>query len=231
MSASVGSFRQAGGLWPAEGEPKRRPGLRAANFVFRGSGLAGARRDAEAPPARVFRGDIRMAREILEFCGKARSSDVGKPERHPLAFQWRSAEHLSASPPPMVGFSTLEIGMPMSCASSTPRPARRGVGDDPAVARMKQAFRAAASTFLESDRMVANRTAQLAEMLAKDGKPEAAADLVEGLSSAVSAERGRYDELCQFYFTLRHNGAEREAARAELRARYGSPAKSDRNAQ
>jgi len=96
--------------------------------------------------------------------------------------------------------------------------------DVPGVARIQQAFRAGASKFLESDRMVANRTAQLAEMLAKDGKPEAAVDLIEGLSSVVNAERGKetYGELCQFYFTLRHSGADREAALAELRRRYGA---------
>ncbi len=102
---------------------------------------------------------------------------------------------------------------------------------DPAVARINQAFRAGASKFLESDRMVANRTAQLAQMLAEDGKPEAAADLIEGLSSAVNAERGKetYGELCQFYFAVRHNGADREAALAQLRRRYGASTPNNRN--
>jgi len=96
--------------------------------------------------------------------------------------------------------------------------------NDSAVARVRKAFEAAASKFLESDRMVANRTAQLAEMLAKDGKPEAATDLIEGLSSVVDAERGKetYGELCQFYFTLRHDGADRDVALAHLRARYAT---------
>ena len=103
--------------------------------------------------------------------------------------------------------------------------------EDPVVARVKKAFEAAASKFLESDRMVANRTAQLAEMLAQEGRPETAAALIEGLSSVVNAERGKetYGELCQFYFTLRHSGANRDAALAELRARYGSSTTNDQN--
>ena len=66
---------------------------------------------------------------------------------------------------------------------------------------------------------MANRTAQLAEMLAEDGKPEIAAALIEGLSSVVNAERGKetYGELCQFYFILRRNGADHGTALTELR--------------
>jgi hypothetical protein len=96
--------------------------------------------------------------------------------------------------------------------------------DDPTVGRIKQAFHATATRFLESDRMVANRTAQLAEMLAEDGKPEEPAALIEGLASVVDPTRGKetYGELCQFYFTLRHGGADRDAALGQLRARYGS---------
>ena len=73
--------------------------------------------------------------------------------------------------------------------------------------------------------MVANRTAQLAEMLAEDSKPEQPAALIEGLASVVDPKRGKetYGELCQFYFTLRHGGADREAALSQLSARYGSP--------
>ena len=101
--------------------------------------------------------------------------------------------------------------------------------DDPTVARIRQAFRAAATRFLESDRMVANRSAQLAEMLAEDGKPEEPAALVEGLASVVDPKRGKetYGELCQFYFTLRHGGADRDAALMRLNARYGSLGGSD----
>jgi len=101
---------------------------------------------------------------------------------------------------------------------------RRLAPDDPSVARLRKAFGGAESKYLESDRMIANRTAQLADMLAKDGNPEAAADIVEGLSTVIGVGRGKetYGELCQFYFTLRHNGADREAVLAELQARYGA---------
>ena len=94
--------------------------------------------------------------------------------------------------------------------------------------RARRAFQTAATRFLESDRMVANRTAQLAEMLAEDGKPEEPAALIEGLASVVDPKHGKetYGELCQFYFTLRHGGADRDAALMQLSARYGSPGRS-----
>jgi len=98
--------------------------------------------------------------------------------------------------------------------------------DDPSVGRIRKAFKEAAPKFLESERMVANRTAQLAEMLSKDGKPESTVDIIEGLSSVVGAEKGKetFGELCQFYFILRHNGADRAAVLTDLRKRYGPPA-------
>jgi hypothetical protein len=101
---------------------------------------------------------------------------------------------------------------------------------DAAVLRIRKAFEAAAPKFLESDRMVANRTAQLLEMLAKDGKPESAAGLIEELSSVVDRDRPKetYGELCQYYYILRHTGVEADAATAQLRARCGSPPASAR---
>lgn len=96
--------------------------------------------------------------------------------------------------------------------------------DDVEVMRLRKAFEGAEEKYLDSMRMIANRTAQLADMLAKDGKPEAAADIVEGLSTVIGVGRGKetYGELCQFYFTLRHNGADRQSALADLQLRYGA---------
>ena len=100
--------------------------------------------------------------------------------------------------------------------------------DDPAVLRIRKAFEAAAPKFLESDRMVANRTAQLQEMLAKDGEPESAVALIEELSTVVNPTRPKetYGELCQYYYILRHTGSDRETALAQLQERYGVIAKS-----
>lgn len=102
--------------------------------------------------------------------------------------------------------------------------------DDPAVLRIKRAFEAAAPKFLESDRMVANRTAQLLEMLAKDGNPESAAALIEELSSVINPDRPKetYGELCQYYYILRHTGVDRDKALEQLRARYGNAPESAR---
>ena len=54
------------------------------------------------------------------------------------------------------------------------------------------------------------------------------AALIEGLASVVDPKHGKetYGELCQFYFTLRHGGADRDAALMQLSARYGSPGRS-----
>ncbi len=93
---------------------------------------------------------------------------------------------------------------------------------EPAVARIHAALLSARAHFLESDRMLANRTAQLGEMLAADGHAEDFAQLIDSLVdvAATAGQRQTYGELCQHYYNLRHSGVERDAALQTLASRY-----------
>ncbi|MBB4200165.1 hypothetical protein CCR94_03170 [Rhodoblastus sphagnicola] len=96
---------------------------------------------------------------------------------------------------------------------------RRAVArDDPEVGRIRRAMDEAAPKFLEPRRMIANRTAQLAESLAQIGKRESAADLIVELSALVTPDHGKetYGDLCQFYMSLRRAGYTREDALERL---------------
>ena len=87
---------------------------------------------------------------------------------------------------------------------------------------MRAALLAAQSHFLETDRMLANRTAQLGEMLAADGHAEDFAQLIGSLVevAATAGQKQTYGELCQHYYNLRHAGVERDAALRMLASRY-----------
>ena len=93
---------------------------------------------------------------------------------------------------------------------------------DPAVETMREAIVAARAHFLESHRMLANRTAQIGKMLAEDGRAEDYAGILYELAEVAKAagQTQTYGELCQHYYNLRHKGATREEALAVLAERY-----------
>ncbi|MGJ0395146.1 MAG: hypothetical protein ACR65U_02790 [Methylocystis sp.] len=93
---------------------------------------------------------------------------------------------------------------------------------EPAAARIRAALLSARAHFLESDRMLANRTAQLGEMLAADGHAEDFAQLIGSLVdvAAMAGQKQTYGELCQHYYNLRHSGVERVSALQTLASRY-----------
>jgi hypothetical protein len=93
---------------------------------------------------------------------------------------------------------------------------------EPAVARLGKALGEAGMFFLESPRMLANRSAQLGEMLSAAGMSEDYARLIVDLSrvAASSARKQTFGELCQHYFNLRRQGQGREAAFVALTERY-----------
>ena len=93
---------------------------------------------------------------------------------------------------------------------------------EPAVERIRAALLSAQPHFLDSDRMLANRTAQVGQMLAADGHAEDFAQLINSLVEvAVTAgQKQTYGEVCQHYYNLRHSGVEREDALRMLAARY-----------
>ena len=93
---------------------------------------------------------------------------------------------------------------------------------EPAVERIRAALLSARAHFLESDRMLANRTAQVGQMLAAVGHAEDFAQLINSLVevAAIAGQKQTYGEVCQHYYNLRHSGVEREAALRMLAARY-----------
>lgn len=94
--------------------------------------------------------------------------------------------------------------------------------NDLAVGRMREALLAARPHFLESDRMLANRTAQIGKMLMEDGSAEDYAGLLKAFANVAAAagQKQTYGELCQHYYNLRHKGAARDDALRLLSARY-----------
>ncbi|HEY8139340.1 MAG TPA: hypothetical protein VIF61_15970 [Methylocystis sp.] len=93
---------------------------------------------------------------------------------------------------------------------------------DPAVDTIREAMVAARAHFLESHRMLANRTAQIGKMLAEDGRAEDYAGILHELADVAKAagQTQTYGELCQHYYNLRHKGATREEALSVLAERY-----------
>ncbi|MBY6240855.1 MxaH protein [Methylosinus sp. Sm6] len=100
---------------------------------------------------------------------------------------------------------------------------RAATPDDARVATLKKALARADFSFLETERMVANRTAQLAEMLAREGMSEDYATIIEELAAVVDAKKGKatYGELCGYYFSLRRGGASRAETLRILKERFG----------
>ena len=92
----------------------------------------------------------------------------------------------------------------------------------PAVEKMREAIVTARAHFLESHRMLANRTAQIGKMLAEDGRAEDYAGILLELAEVAKAagQTQTYGELCKHYFNLRHKGATREEALSVLAERY-----------
>lgn len=71
--------------------------------------------------------------------------------------------------------------------------------------------------------MVANRIAQLTEMLVESGLGEDPLALLEALTSIApesSVGKETFGDLCQFYLNLRRAGATRDAALEDLKDRY-----------
>jgi len=95
--------------------------------------------------------------------------------------------------------------------------------DDPDVKRIADVLGRANRLYRESERMIANRTAQLEGMLKDIGVDEKATDILDDLTR-VAGEAGQtegFGAVSQHYFNLRSNKMERLEALAELRSRYG----------
>lgn len=88
-----------------------------------------------------------------------------------------------------------------------------------AEARLQQLLQQADAAFHETPRMLANRTAQLQQMLADIAVAEPPELILQGFIPL--GHRGRptgYADLCQHYFNLRKSGLDRAAALRALDA-------------
>jgi hypothetical protein len=147
---------------------------------------------------------------LLAVCGEERRSaqqdDVIEPDDRRTSDVWlRANDHTE----PALWLARREAGS--------------AVGErDPAVERIRAALLSARAHFLESERMLANRTAQVGEMLAADGNAEDFAQLINALVevAASAGQKQTYGELCQHYYNLRHSGVEHGEALRMLADRY-----------
>jgi len=105
------------------------------------------------------------------------------------------------------------------------RKANTGAAVDPrAVEAARTLLERASTRFSDQPRMIANRAAQLEEMLAEKGHSEDATTLIEGLLRAAGGSKptGGFASLCQYYFNLRAQGLDRDQAIDALAKLYGS---------
>jgi len=141
-----------------------------------------------------------------QFDDQDRERDAVTESHSPADLNWlRSEDHIDPA---------LWLARKETSAPSFPSPE--------AVARIRNALAEANDRFLETLRMVANRTAQLSDMLARDGRKENYIDLIESFSKVAEGSKGKleYGDLCQFYFNLRHKGIDKAAAFAVLADKY-----------
>ncbi|MCC7252714.1 hypothetical protein [Hyphomicrobium sp.] len=107
----------------------------------------------------------------------------------------------------------------VSRGEDKPRPV-----SDPEVQRIAELLTTAHRRYRESERMIANRSVQVEDMLKQIGLAEDAQDVLEGLTR-IGGEVGQaegFGSISQYYFNLRAASVSRADALATLKARYGS---------
>lgn len=120
----------------------------------------------------------------------------------------------------------LEVSSPISPAQwlasrgeAKPRPF-----SDPEVQRIAGLLAVAHIRYRESERMVANRSVQVSDMLHGIGIREPASGILEDLAG-IGGEVGQtegFGSISQYYFNLRAASTSRADALETLKARYGS---------
>ncbi|SNB65546.1 hypothetical protein SAMN07250955_104291 [Arboricoccus pini] len=96
---------------------------------------------------------------------------------------------------------------------------RAGKGSAPAtVQEIAELLDTADRRFLESDRMIANRSLQLVAMLREAGIKEDPVDLIQAFTGLPADHEGvrSYTKTCELYFNLRHAGKSQTEALAVL---------------
>lgn len=89
----------------------------------------------------------------------------------------------------------------------------------PSVVAWQARLDAADARFGETDRMIANRAAQLETMLGEIGVRESASQIVDAfMPFAEKGSRRGFSDLCQHYYNLRKQGLSQPEALAALKA-------------
>lgn len=94
---------------------------------------------------------------------------------------------------------------------------------DPQVQHVAQQLKAAHGLYRESERMIANRSVQVSDMLQQIGITERPTDVLDDLAK-IGGEVGQtegYGAISQYYFNLRAARVARAEALATLKTRYG----------
>jgi hypothetical protein len=120
----------------------------------------------------------------------------------------------------------LEVSSPISPAQWL---ASRGQAtvlpvSDPEVQRVATLLVEAHRRYRESERMIANRSVQVSEMLSRIGLDEGAIRILDDLTG-IGGEVGQiegFGAISQYYFNLRAASVPRDEAISTLKARYGS---------
>ncbi len=96
------------------------------------------------------------------------------------------------------------------------------INDNPMISVYRRYLTRAAVLFDEDQRMIANRTAQVAAALDKRGSPETYDAILDGFSEIAefSGRKLSYGALCQHYLNLRATGESRGEAVEELKRAY-----------
>ena len=119
----------------------------------------------------------------------------------------------------------LEVSSPLSPAQwlVSKRDDRLKPANDADVRIVAERLSVANARYRESERMIANRAAQLSDMLAPLGIIESPISILDDLTS-IAGEVGQtegFGAISQHYFNLRVAQVERGEALAVLKARYG----------
>lgn len=120
----------------------------------------------------------------------------------------------------------LELSSPISPAQWLASRGEEKVRDhsDPEVQRVAMQLVEAHKRYRESERMIANRSVQVSEMLIQIGMNESPVRILDDLTS-IGAEVGQtegFGAVSQYYFNLRAASVSRAEAIATLQTRYGS---------
>jgi hypothetical protein len=119
----------------------------------------------------------------------------------------------------------LDVSAPISPAqwlASRGEDKPRSIGD-PEVQRIAARLSEAHARYRENERMIANRSVQVSEMLRQIGISETAVRILDDLTGIVKlGQTEGFGAISQHYFNLRATGVAHSEAIATLKARYGS---------